>query len=573
MRLQPIADIAEICFRKGVRKAILSPGSRCAPLTIAFVRHPHITTYTISDERSAAFIGLGMADQKGEPVVLICTSGSAAYNYAPAIAEAFYRNLPLLVLTADRPPEWVDQWDGQTIRQEGIYGKHVLKSFQMPVAMDHPDSSWQTVRIVSEAINICNGTAKGPVHINIPLREPFYPVAGEAYTYSEDLQIISETHPDVPVLSREQLEHFKNAWQQFDKKLIVAGHSDIDPELNSVLEAGNNNQQCVIVSDAIANLSYSKRIIYHDTFLGKADSQIKEALKPDLLVTFGRSVISKSLKLFLRSNKPKAHWHIASSEDVGDPFQCLTHIIRSAPASFLESMLVSETKEPFKEQKEANYFKLWEIENKKVKDFHDFFLKSAAFGEFKAIDAILKALPHQADLHVANSMTVRYVSLLANLPKGVRVFANRGTSGIDGSNSTAVGSALASGKLTILITGDMAFFYDRNAFWHNYPLNNLRIIVLNNHGGGIFRLIKGPSEQPELEEYFETRQNLEAKNTATDFDFEYSSAATTEVLEKALEGFFESSDRPRLLEVFSESKVNQEIFNQYKSYINNNYGQ
>jgi 2-succinyl-5-enolpyruvyl-6-hydroxy-3-cyclohexene-1-carboxylate synthase len=168
---------------------------------------------------------------------------------------------------------------------------------------------------------------------------------------------------------------------------------------------------------------------------------------------------------------------------------------------------------------------------------------------------------------------VRYVSLIAKQPKGIRIFANRGTSGIDGSNSTAVGTALVSGKLTTLITGDMAFFYDRNAFWHNYPLNNLRVIVLNNHGGGIFRLIKGPSDQPELEEYFETRQTLNAKNTAADFGFDYIAASDLDGLEQSIPNFFEASERPKLLEVFSESKINQEIFNQYKKHINNNYGE
>lgn len=573
MRLQSIADIAEICFRKGISKAILSPGSRCAPLTLAFARHPHIDTFTISDERSAAFIGLGMADHLRKPVVLVCTSGSAAYNYAPAIAEAFYRSIPLLVLTADRPPEWIDQWDGQTIRQEGIYGKHVLKSFQLPVSLEHADSVWHSGRVVSEAINLCNGANKGPVHINIPLREPFYPESDETYGYSDKINAISEIYPDVPSLDRTQIESFKALWQQYEKKLVIAGQSELDPKLNEKLHTEIISQQCVIVGDSIANLTYSNRIKYHDTFLGKADLQLKEALKPDLLITFGRSVISKNLKLFLRSHKPKAHWHIAASGEIGDPFQSLSHIIRTTPTHFFESIFNAPVKDQFREQKEANYQKLWQIEDEKVKDFHETFFRSAAFGEFGAINTILKKLPDHSDLHVANSMTVRYVSLLAALPHGVRVFANRGTSGIDGSNSTAVGTALTSGKLTTLITGDMAFFYDRNAFWHNYPLNNLRIIVLNNHGGGIFRLIKGPSEQPELDEYFETRQRLDAKNTAADFGFTYASASNKAELETALEGFFDEDASPKLLEVFSDSKTNQEIFSKYKLHINNNYGQ
>lgn len=152
--MQPIFNIAEICARKGMRDMVLSPGSRCAPLTLAFVRHPDINTKTISDERSAAFIAIGIAQQTLLTTGLVCTSGSAAYNYAPAIAEAFYQQIPLLILTADRPPEWIDQLDGQTIKQESIYGKHVKASYSLPVDYSHPDSKWFIERTLSEAINL-----------------------------------------------------------------------------------------------------------------------------------------------------------------------------------------------------------------------------------------------------------------------------------------------------------------------------------------------------------------------------------------------------------------------------------
>lgn len=573
MKLQAIANIAEICFQKGITKAILSPGSRCAPLTLAFVRHPQIDTFTISDERSAAFIGLGMAQQLHEPVVLICTSGSAAYNYAPAIAEAFYRNISLLILTADRPPEWTDQWDGQTIRQQEIYGKHVLKSYQLPVCTDHPDSLWHTERTVSEAINLCRNGAMGPVHINIPLREPFYPSIEEHYGFSSDIKVIEETQPTSANAENTQFEHLRNQWNNYDRKLIVSGQGDRIVEIEDVLNKLALNKKCVIVGDVISNLHSEEKIQYHDSFLSKDDPAVKKALQPDLLITYGLSLISKNLKLFLRQYKPKAHWHISRFGEVGDPFQSLTNVVRTTPADFFAGMGAFESKDPFHTQKEANYYNLWHIENKKSADFHKSFFETVEFGEFKAIDTILKRLPASSHLHVANSMAVRYVNLLPNFDPDITVFANRGTSGIDGSNSTAVGTALVSGKLTTLLTGDMAFFYDRNAFWHNYSLKNLRIIVLNNHGGGIFRMIKGPSEQPELEEYFETRQKLSAKHTASDFGFEYFSASDFQALNHGLGSFFEASEQPKLLEVFSDSKKNHEIFTHYKKLINNNYGE
>ena len=572
MKLQAIADIAEICFQKGITTAILSPGSRCAPLTLAFSRHPGIKCYTISDERCAAFIGLGMADYQRRPAVLICTSGSAALNYAPGIAEAFYRQVPLLVLTADRPPEWVDQWDGQTIRQQGIFGTHVKKSYQAPVALEHADATWHVERLVSEAINLCEQESKGPVHVNIPLREPFYPTPGERYNYSSRLKTISVTQAP-PDLDAAQWQEIAEAWQSYDKRLVVAGQHSLDSGIIAPLSNLLQNNKLVIAADVISNLPIENKIAYHDIFLAKGDEKLKESLRPELLITYGLSVISKNLKLFLRTFKPKEHWHISLSGEAGDPFQSLTRIIRTSPEVFFARIALLESRDAFQAQKEENFYKIWQIENGHASQFVKSFFPRQPFGEFEALSCILPGLPEGCHLHLANSMAVRYANLLGLSQKEISVFANRGTSGIDGSNSTAVGTALASGIPTTLITGDMAFFYDRNAFWHNYDVSNLRIILLNNHGGGIFRLINGPSEQPELEEYFETRQPLKAVNTAADFGFEYLYAADNQSLAVALRSFFTDSKRPRLLEIETNGQKNQEIFQQYKTLINKNYEQ
>ncbi len=191
MRLQPIFDIAELCALKGVTQAILCPGSRCAPLTLAFSRHNNFKVRSISDERSAAFIATGIAQQSRSPVVLVCTSGSAAYNFAPAVAEAFFQQIPLIIFTADRPKEWIDQYDGQTIRQENIFGVHVKKSFSLPEDYEHGDAIWYIHRSINEAINLSEEFPKGPVHINIPFREPLYPAKNEKVTFNKNLKVIS----------------------------------------------------------------------------------------------------------------------------------------------------------------------------------------------------------------------------------------------------------------------------------------------------------------------------------------------------------------------------------------------
>ena len=190
--MQAVYNIAEICARHGITDVVLSPGSRSAPLTLAFARHPELTVRVVPDERAAAFIGLGIAQAQRRAVALVCTSGTAGLNYAPAVAEAFFQQIPLLIFTADRPPEWIDQLDGQTIRQHNLYGAHAKGAFEFPVDTAHADAKWHSARIVNEAINLAQAAPAGPVQVNVPLREPFYPKAGEEIRYEQDVKIIRD---------------------------------------------------------------------------------------------------------------------------------------------------------------------------------------------------------------------------------------------------------------------------------------------------------------------------------------------------------------------------------------------
>ncbi len=560
MILQPIVNIAEICARKGIQDVILSPGSRCAPLTIAFVRHPLIQVKTVSDERAAAFIALGISLQKKIPVGLVCTSGSAAYNYSPAVAEAFYQQVPLLIFTADRPPEWIDQLDGQTIRQRAIFGSHVKASLELPVAYEHADATWHIERLISEAINISSAYPYGPVHINIPLREPFYPTANEEIHFDKEVKVIDSVAPQYTIADN-QLNQLKNEWCSFDKILLVAGQAQKDEELTAALGNCMHQQQTPCVADVISNVyELSNGVRFHDIFLGR-NIDDPEALKPDLLVTFGNSVISKPLKQFLRKFRPKAHWHIQPAGEAADTFQSLTKVIHCQPAYFFNHLVEA------KKQTATSYLDAWKKWDDTAEKWIMNWLPTAPFGEMKAIQQVLDQLPHGVNLHLANSMAVRYVNILAlkATQVDVEVFANRGTSGIDGSNSTAVGSSFCSTRLNILITGDMAFFYDRNAFWHNYPMPNLRIVLLNNKGGGIFNLIDGPSDLPEAPAYFVTKQALNAFNTCKDHGLTYLYCNREVDLAQLLQEFFIDDGKSKVLEIETDQQINKEIFKMYKS--------
>ena len=573
MNYQPIYDIAALCAHRGLRQVVLCPGSRCAPLTLAFTRHPDLNTRTFSDERSAGFIALGIAQRINAPAILLCTSGSAAYNFAPAIAEAFFNETPLIVITADRPPEWIGQHDGQTLHQPEVFGKHVKKSYNLPVDYGHPDAVWAINRMVNEAINLAVREPAGPVHINAPFREPLYPASGEIITFTESPRIIEELSAAYAV-NEDHRKYIAKRLPDFNKILIVAGQLENDQDLINSLNQFSKDHNVPVVADIISNLHGLERAAPHaELFLGHAPPQVLQSLQPDLLITFGKSVISKQVKVFLRKYKPEEHWHIQAAGNVADTFQSVTHIFESLPAHFFEFGRSLPVESSFEKQKQFNFLKLWEVEERRMTRVFDQLFSIPEFGEFELVYEVLRNMPAQSNLHLANSMSVRYANMIGLSPaqQGVRVFANRGTSGIDGCTSTAVGHSLDATKLNILVTGDMAFFYDRNAFWHNYPLPDLRIVVLNNHGGIIFNLIDGPSDLPESAEYFVTKQRLTARKLCEEFDFDYLKLDSRRKLKNLLNDFFESDGRTKILEIETDQQINRSIFETFKQKIKQSY--
>lgn len=570
MLLQPIINLVDILSKKGVNHAIISPGSRNAPLTIALVRHPNIVTKSISDERSAAFIAMGMAQNLKQPVAICCTSGSAAYNYAPAVAEAFFQEIPLIILTADRPKEWIHQHDGQTIYQTDIFGKHVKQSFEIGADYSHPDSVWHIERTINHAINLAKSHPQGPVHINIPLREPFYPSENEEIDFENNFRVIEvmESHRE---LSKTHWHDIFNKFQVYDRILIAVGQQEKNSELSLILEKLKDEFHVVFIGDTISNIGFDA-ISKHDIFLNTENKN----LRPELLITFGKSFISKELKIFLRKNKANEHWHLQISEHLIDTFQSLTKIIPVQPLYFFRKIYEDLDFEKFRsgeEDRDENFKNDWLIYERKANIYLErFFQKNIpqdSFNEFFVIKKLIDSLPENCQIHLANSMSVRYANYIGvDFKKNIEVFGNRGTSGIDGCVSTAVGEALSTDKLVFLVIGDVAFFYDRNGLWNQYLPNNLRVILLNNHGGGIFRIIEGPNKQQELEEYFETVQDLNARNTVLDAHMEYFHVKSNNDLNNNINSFLSPHGKSKLIEIETNSKINTEVFKQFKSGFN-----
>ncbi len=558
-----LPTLAAICADHNVRHFIISPGSRSAPLTIALARTPDISVRMVMDERAAAFIALGMAQQTRAPVGLVCTSGTATLNYAPAIAEAFYQRVPLLIFTADRPPEWIDQQDGQTLHQQNLYAPHTRGEFQLPVDFSHPDARWHAERILSEAIIRTQHPVPGPVHINVPLREPLYPAPGKRTEPSPRRQIIRQP-ATVATLPPTEQATLAQAWQSARKKLIVAGLHPPAEALAQALAALATDPTVTVVADIAANVPPVAVTAPHaDMIFSTKVAPVQQTIAPDLVVSFGGAVVSKSLKLFLRRHRPPEHWHVDPAGQTVDTFQSLTRVVPLGAAVFF-AFLAELPRAPV-----GSYHADWQSLEKAAQSALDDFLHDAAFGEFLAVARILPHLPTNSNLHLSNSMPVRYANTLALPRPDVQVNANRGVSGIDGCTSTAVGAALATDRPTVLISGDLAFFYDRNALWHNHIPSNLRIVLLNNGGGGIFKLIDGPSNLPstELETYFFTPHGLTARNTAADFGLAYFSADTAAALDALLPHFFAPDTGAAILEIFTDSAVNTAVFRAFKKVI------
>ena len=549
---QGVSDLPEICYRHGMRRVVISPGSRNAPLIFSFTGHGRMECLSITDERSAAYFALGLALQTQQPVGLICTSGTALLNFAPAIAEAFYQNIPLVILTADRPGEWIDQADGQTIRQREIYRNYIKQSFELPVETAIDSDLWNFNRSVNEAMNISLLEPRGPVHLNIPLREPLYNLLPEPGT---DLRIIKTTNPSLG-LSNEELAHLKIIWNKSGKKMVIFGADEKNDARRKVIPILSANPAVVIIAENISNADNEKIIASPERFFASISGDEGSAFRPDLLITIGHSVVSGQLKKYLRQNLPAEHWHIHTSPSFADTFQGLTRSIIASPERILISLTENEDKT------NSDYRDLLLIKEMKLREKQRGLMKGFPYSDLVVFDTILKRLPADSNLHLANSTSIRY-SQLFNGRSDIRYHCNRGTSGIDGCVSTAAGYAVASQKPTILITGDISFVYDSNGLWNKYLKGNIKIIVVNNGGGNIFSLINPGEGEIPAREFLETPHNVNIKLLAEAFGASHTFCRSLEELPGQLDWFLEPSDHPNVLEVVTDPEVNTTVFRDY----------
>ena len=420
----PLAQsIIEICNAKGVHDIIISPGSRNAPLTIGFTNNPNFRCYSIADERCAAFFALGIAQQTQKPVAVVCTSGSALLNYYPALAEAFYSQIPFIVISADRPHDKIDIGDGQTIRQENVFLNHSLYNANLL-----EEASEENDVFINEAINVAIAH-KGPVHINVPFEEPLYQTTNKL-SVDVNLTSLFKDHRQVRV---EDIIAFSTLWNHSQKILVLVGECAPNAVEQKWIDKLAEFPSVVVLTETTSNLHHPSFINNIDTLITPFGTKEFTELQPRILITFGGMIVSKRVKAFLRKYKPRHHWHIDELRAY-DTFGILTKHFVVSPNQFFTQFM------PHLKEVKSNYKSTFETIHQDRKVKHNDYLAKVKFSDLKAFENILSALPKNIQLQISNSAAIRYAQLF-DIDKSIDVFCNRGTSGIDGSTSTAIGAA------------------------------------------------------------------------------------------------------------------------------------
>jgi 2-succinyl-5-enolpyruvyl-6-hydroxy-3-cyclohexene-1-carboxylate synthase len=407
------------------------------------------------------------------------------------------------------------------------------------------------LEMLQEIITIAK-LQKGPIHINIPFDEPLYETTSEIL----NLDTVENNFEEIS-LPVDELQEYANIWNTSTKKIVLVGEHFPSELLQTQLVHLTKDPSVLVLIENTANVSNAKFINSIDKLIFPLEESELTQFQPDILLTLGGMIVSKKIKQHLRKFQPKLHWHV-DFKRAFNTFHCLNHHFKISPELFF-SQFFFLTK-PI----ESNFQQFWLAKKLIRLQKHQIFIENCEFSDLKVFDILLKSIPENSQLQIGNSAAIRY-SQLFDIKNNVNVFCNRGTSGIDGSTSTAIGAAVVSTKNTIFITGDISFFYDSNALWNNYIPKNFRIIVVNNGGGGIFRFIPGPQQSGALD-YFETPHKLTAKHLCKMYKFDYVTAKNEEELLFELSHFYEDKNAPKLLEIFTPRELNDQIL---KAYFNN----
>ena len=549
--------LTSLLLEYGVSDAVVCPGSRNAPIVHNLSVCEAIRCRPVTDERSAAFYALGLAIATRRPTVVCVTSGSALLNVTPAVAEAAYQHVPLVVISADRPQQWIDQLDGQTIPQSDALGRFVRKAVQLPEP-HNDEERWLCRRLVNEAMHLATCRQGAPVHINVPISEPLFEFS------TEQLPQLSRFNNIKRAAINDASMDMPDAFHDATRPMIVIGqlaHGTISHETIRSL-----SEKYVVMSEPLSNPSYMTihfdeaiRYIVSDNSSINDDEDDKTAYYPDYVIYVGDTLVSKPARRFLRNAKAPSCLITPDAADIHDPLMTLTDIVECDSDS-INALLASLCDAPDTDER-CRFHDRWQSFLDACAAHADAYAPEySQMATVKYFEEQLADLDIDICVHYANSSAVRLACIYAQH----YVWCNRGVNGIEGSLSTAAGFSLATHDMTVCVIGDLSFFYDQNALWNSNLRGNLRIILLNNRGGGIFRQLPGLSDSPAADDLVMASHENTAQGICTQNDIGYMSAKNMDEMQIGIVTLLtRESERPMLLEVFTDSNDDVKALEKY----------
>lgn len=548
-----ISELVALLQAHGVRDVVLCPGSRNAPLVHALSHQlAGATCHSIIDERSAGFYALGLALATHRAVVVCCTSGTAVANLHPAVAEAYYQGVPLIVLSADRPERWIGQWAGQTLPQPGLFGSLVRKAVHLPEPHTE-EERWYCNRLINEALLAALAPLPGPVQINVPISDPgislLPPTSAKHAPESSNRQPIGmqpgrriqQLYPYS--IDAQAVEPLLRRLATFERKMILVGQESWSAATSTGETFPQSlREQFLCIGESLSNSPVS--ICSLDALLASLSEGDRRALQPDLLITLGGHIVSNKLKQYLRSYPPRETWHLSPDPTVVDLFCSLTEQIIAPVGPFLETLAQS-----LAGCASSPYARHWRERIDRLPS------PTPRYSSLAVVGSLLSHLPEEpCVLHLANSSSVRYAELFRK-PRRLLTLCNRGTSGIEGSLSTALGFARQRAEERhFIVIGDLSFFYDLNALGLPEVGSNVRVLLLNNQRGSIFQSLPTLEMDRLSQRYITAEHQLRAQGWAESCGWEYLSVQEASELKETMAYFVGPAERPRLLEAFVSSE-------------------
>lgn len=542
--------LTALLVKHGIRHAVVCPGSRNAPIAHNLYECPDIKCYPVTDERSAGFYALGMAQHVKTPVVVCVTSGTAVLNLAPAVAEAYYQHVPIIVISADRPAAWIGQLAGQTLPQPGALGSFVRKVVSLPEPTN-AEEWWHCNRLVNEVLLAATLDCGTLVHINVPITEPLF-------TFNVASLPNERVMKYLPTIEKPDCEEIINRLSTANRPMIMVGRLSDDALGGEKLL--RLSRHVIVLKEALS--PFTGEVTHFDEVLSTINNAPEYA--PDFILYMGDTFVSKRLGKFLRKAKGTETYLISTDNEVHDPFMNTTGIIGNADLNDVIDELLAYYDSDNSERTDGQcaFHDMWQnaLDGRKVitRDY------APAYSQMQVVrcfEAGLAKTNYKYDVQYGNSSAIR----LANIYARHYVWCNRGVNGIDGSLSTAAGMSVASpDKLTFCVIGDLSFFYDQNALWNKHIDGNLRILLLNNGCGGIFHGLPGLEKSGALDEFVAAEHQTTAEGICLENNITYTKASNTLEAQSGIDALLrETSARPMLLEVRTDAKEDNKMIDEY----------